>query len=363
MYKFRRIGKDGEILEDEEEEEDAESSVEIDDSENSEKQRLEIESKNKPEEKPKNAISAMSERQKLLQKHAKKAYKKDMRDQENGVRYEFVVEPSLIPNRFSTFIGRMEAVKLYNEKIKSFVATVIYRVNPQRDEESRQAPTRTLLYSHGNATDIGAMSIMQCYLARGLNVNVVMYDYSGYGASGGTPLEKNTYSDIETVFNYVVKHVADDKPEDVIIYGQSVGSGPSCHLCSKKLVGGLILHSPFMSGIRVLTPSRALACLDIFPNIDRIKKVNCPVMIIHGVLDEEVDMAHGVALHNAVKPEYKRDPWWVKDRGHNDICEGSGKMNEYILRLKVFLNSLDDCSEVGSALSSPQRMDRNTMVN
>lgn len=42
-----------------------------------------------------------------------------------------------------------------------------------------------------------------------------------------------------------------------------------------------------MSGMRVLTPSRALACLDIFPNINRIKKVQSPVMVIHGMLDEE----------------------------------------------------------------------------
>ena len=39
---------------------------------------------------------------------------------------------------------------------------------------------------------------------------------------------------------------------------------------------GMVLHSPIMSGMRVLTPSRALACLDIYPNIDRIKKVKAP---------------------------------------------------------------------------------------
>jgi hypothetical protein len=37
-----------------------------------------------------------------------------------------------------------------------------------------------------------------------------------------------------------------------------------------------------MSGLRVITPSRLLACFDIFPNINRIKKVKCPVYIIHG---------------------------------------------------------------------------------
>jgi fermentation-respiration switch protein FrsA (DUF1100 family) len=84
----------------------------------------------------------------------------------------------------------------------------------------------------------------------------------------------------------------------------------------------------------------ALACLDIYPNIDRIKKVECPVMIIHGALDEEVDVSHGQELHNAVSPHLRRDPWWVPDRGHNDITDGPGKLAEYVRRLRAFLDSL-----------------------
>lgn len=84
----------------------------------------------------------------------------------------------------------------------------------------------------------------------------------------------------------------------------------------------------------------ALACLDIYPNIDRIKKVDCPVMIIHGQLDEEVDVSHGQELHKAVAPHLRREPWWVADRGHNDITDGPGKLAEYVRRLRGFLNNL-----------------------
>ena len=85
-----------------------------------------------------------------------------------------------------------------------------------------------------------------------------MYDYSGYGESGGVPLENNTYRDIELVYNYALDHVVENREEkNIVIYGQSVGSGPSCYICAKKQnVGAMILHSPFMSGMRVLTPSR-----------------------------------------------------------------------------------------------------------
>jgi fermentation-respiration switch protein FrsA (DUF1100 family) len=85
----------------------------------------------------------------------------------------------------------------------------------------------------------------------------------------------------------------------------------------------------------------ALACLDIFPNIDRIAKAKCPVMLIHGKLDQEVPIDHGMALYNATPDHLKRNPWWVPDRGHNDITEGRGKLAEYLVKLREFLASLD----------------------
>jgi acetyl esterase/lipase len=83
-----------------------------------------------------------------------------------------------------------------------------------------------------------------------------MYDYSGYGESGGMATENNTCSDVATVYDYVRKHISPD-PVNIVLYGQSVGSGPSCSLAYKNHeLGGMILHSPFTSGMRVLTPSR-----------------------------------------------------------------------------------------------------------
>ena len=65
-------------------------------------------------------------------------------------------------------------------------------------------------------------------------------------------------------------------------------------------------------------------------------------MVIHGKLDEEVDVSHGMAMHSAVPSHLQRDPWWVPDRGHNDITEGPGKMAEYLRRLRRFLTELDE---------------------
>lgn len=102
------------------------------------------------------------------------------------------------------------------------------------------------------------------------------------------------------------------------------------------MISAVSQSSPFFSHI-----FRALACLDIYPNINRIKRVRCPVMVIHGCLDQEVDLSHGQELHRAVPTQYKREPWWVADRGHNDITDGPGKLAEYIRRLRRFVSSLD----------------------
>lgn len=59
----------------------------------------------------------------------------------------------------------------------------------------------TLLFSHGNAVDLGQMSSFYVGLGARLGVNIFSYDYSGYGASGGKATEKNIYADIEAAWD------------------------------------------------------------------------------------------------------------------------------------------------------------------
>ena len=179
--------------------------------------------------------------------------------------------------------------------------------------------------------------------------------FTGYGVSmqfGVRPTEKQTYRDIDAVYDWI--HTCEfsstllptgNAANDLILYGQSVGSGPSCYLASKRSIAGLILHSPILSGLRVLTDSRALACFDIFPNIDRLtrfgrgKSPNCLVFVIHGEQDREVGFQHGQRLYNALPETNRADPWWVKGRGHNDILQSNEAL--YVYRLKVFIKQLE----------------------
>ncbi|XP_042503417.1 alpha/beta hydrolase domain-containing protein 17B-like isoform X3 [Macadamia integrifolia] len=139
----------------------------------------------------------------------------------------------------------------------------------------------TLLYSHGNAADLGQMQELFIQLRAHLRINIMSYDYSGYGASSGKPSEFNTYYDIEAVYN-CLKREYGVKQEDVILYGQSVGSGPALHLAARlQRLRAVVLHSAILSGLRVLYPVKMTFWFDIFKNIDKIRHVCCPVLVIH----------------------------------------------------------------------------------
>src|SRR3569623_1872440 len=121
----------------------------------------------------------------------------------------------------------------------------------------------------------------------------------------GRPSESNCYADIDCVFQYLVKEKK-IPPEHIVLHGRSLGSGPSCYLAAKttaegRSVAGLILHAPFTSVYRVVMPDffGYTLCGDKFPNIDRMRNIDCPVLIAHGTLDKIVPFSHGKALQKA----------------------------------------------------------------
>ena len=123
-----------------------------------------------------------------------------------------------------------------------------------------------VIYSHGNAADVGLMSLRICEIAIGCSVIVMSYDYSGYGSSGGIPTppeastrdlprgmeirctEEATYENVKCVYEYVsggafgadLESILGRRVEmeGVFLYGQSVGSGPTSWLGSVLGDGG-----------------------------------------------------------------------------------------------------------------------------
>mmetsp|Transcript_3153 Transcript_3153/g.2882 ORF Transcript_3153/g.2882 Transcript_3153/m.2882 type:complete len:112 (+) Transcript_3153:137-472(+) len=89
----------------------------------------------------------------------------------------------------------------------------------------------TLIFSHGNSTDIGIMRNFIADLSVQLKVNVFIYEYSGYGKSTGKPSEKNIYADIKAAYDYLI-NVRGISWKYIVLYGQSIGTVPSCELAS-----------------------------------------------------------------------------------------------------------------------------------
>ncbi|XP_059642420.1 uncharacterized protein LOC132284341 [Cornus florida] len=192
----------------------------------------------------------------------------------------------------------------------------------------------TLLYSHGNAADLGQMFELFVELSLRLRVNLMGYDYSGYGQSTGKPTECNTYADIDAVYK-CLKEQYGAKDEQLILYGQSVGSGPTIDLASRiPNLRAVILHSPILSGLRVLYPVKRTYWFDIYKNIDKIGLVSCPVLVMHGTADEVVDWSHGKQLWELCKEKY--EPLWLSGGGHCNL----ELYPEFIKHLKKFVLSL-----------------------
>ncbi|KAM9385466.1 alpha/beta hydrolase domain-containing protein 17A [Pholidichthys leucotaenia] len=189
----------------------------------------------------------------------------------------------------------------------------------------------TVLFSHGNAVDLGQMSSFYIGLGSRINCNIFSYDYSGYGFSTGKASEKNLYADIDAAW-HALRTRYGISPENIILYGQSIGTVPTVDLASRYECAAVVLHSPLTSGMRVAFPdTKKTYCFDAFPNIEKVSKITSPVLIIHGTEDEVIDFSHGLALFERCPKAV--EPLWVEGAGHNDI----ELYSQYLERLRRFI--------------------------
>lgn len=192
----------------------------------------------------------------------------------------------------------------------------------------------TILFSHGNAEDIGQNREFFELLSE-CGFSVLAYDYRGYGLSDGRASEKHTYQDIEAAYDYLTGTLK-VSGDSIIVLGRSVGAGPSLYLATKEKFAGLILESPFTSAFRIVTRVRILP-FDKFDNLSRIKKVDCPVLVMHGEADNIVPTWHGKKVYEAAnQPKMNL---WVEGAGHNDLFWKAG--DRYLETLEKFVSLIE----------------------
>ena len=156
-----------------------------------------------------------------------------------------------------------------------------------------------VLYSHGNATDLGQCQDICEMIATMLDAHVVIYDYPNYGASSKVSMSEAVLnSTIEAVYGRMTEMGV--QPVQMILMGQSLGSVPTLHMASRvsSKYCAVILISPLASAFRAVisdeyVPSFLSARLDsvLFDNLKAVQNVHAPVALVHGFDDDVVDIA------------------------------------------------------------------------
>lgn len=191
---------------------------------------------------------------------------------------------------------------------------------------------KAILRCHGNAEDAaGTLWALGSFASDGYTVAAV--DYPGYGLSDGSPTEEGCYRNVHRLYDWLVK-TRGFKPEDIVIDGFSIGTGPATELAATRPCGGLILEAPYLSAPRIVTRVRILP-IDPFPNLKRIGAVQCPVLMLHGTKDRVIPFSQGQALFmlaNAPKRFVV-----VPGGGHETLVDDLGYENYYEL-IKGFID-------------------------
>jgi len=182
-----------------------------------------------------------------------------------------------------------------------------------------------MIYFHGNACDLGLIGSLLWSITKRLQVVIVAPEYPGYGLSeGATPCESSVKHCAKLTLEFVVNKL--NVPlERIVIFGTSIGTGAACWLASKVLekkqeLGALVLQSAFVS-IKAIVKEVSIFesnvanffaqvgsnfIADRFMNLQAVKGLQYPLLLIHGHADELIPSSHSKILFDASSADLKQ---------------------------------------------------------
>lgn len=184
-------------------------------------------------------------------------------------------------------------------------------------------PKGVIFYSHGNAGDLSRWGEIASRFVK-YNYDVLVWDYRSYGKSKGPRSEMAFYNDAEHIYDFLLTKY---KPEEIVLYGRSLGTGISSYLASKRICQQLLLETPYYSIVDVaqyrfpIFPVEKLMTYK-FPSYKYIPDVNVPVTIFHGTDDGVVPYKSAQKLA-ALKP-YGIEFVTIKGGEHNNLVDFAG---------------------------------------
>jgi uncharacterized protein len=195
---------------------------------------------------------------------------------------------------------------------------------------------KTIVYFHGNAGKL-ENRIHKLNHFKDMDVNFLIISWRGFSGNLGKPSELGLYKDGKGAIDWLKGMGLVDK--DIILYGESLGTGIATHIAQNKKFAGLILETPFTSMVdaaKNVYPYIPVGFLlkDKYENDKKIKNINIPVLVMHGEVDQIVPFKMGKKIFDiANQPKYS---YFTKYDNH---------MMEYdknlLITLKEFISSLN----------------------
>ncbi len=166
---------------------------------------------------------------------------------------------------------------------------------------------KTILFLHGNAGSL-ENRIHKINHFKDINVNFLLISWRGFSGNEGKPTEKGLYQDARSAVAWLKSR--DISENDIIIYGESLGTGVATEIAQNKNFGGIILESPFTSMVDAgkdkypYLPVRLLL-KDKYESDKKIKNIKSPILIMHGKVDNIVPFHMGEKMYElANQPKY-----------------------------------------------------------
>ena len=195
---------------------------------------------------------------------------------------------------------------------------------------------KTIVYFHGNAGNL-KNRIYKLNHFKDMDVNFLIIAWRGFSGNSGKPTEKGLYNDAKSAIIWLKKLGLTEK--DIVIYGESLGTGVATEIAQNSHFAGLVLETPFTSMIdaaKNFYPYIPVSLLlkDKYDNQNKIKNINTPILVMHGEVDQIVPFRMGKKIYEiANQPKYSH---FTKFDDH--MMEYDEKL---LYALKTFVKSLN----------------------
>ena len=175
---------------------------------------------------------------------------------------------------------------------------------------------KTLLIFHGNAGDL-SNRIYKLNELNKLDINILLISWRGFSGNKGSPSERNLYKDAEASIKWLNKKNV--KNNQIILYGESLGTGVAVEMAKKNHFNSIILESPFTSienSAKIYYPYLPVKFLlkDRYDSISKIKMINSPILIMHGEKDDVIPFSMGKKLFE--KANHPKHSYFTSNDDH-----------------------------------------------